>query len=300
MLIKFPKKLQNNTKSIEFIAYLWGICKKVTNEEIIWDITSTTIVYTNLLSAIGLILTRMEKRNNKIVVIIKPVDKEKIIINNKIINDIFHKYSYEHDKALQYLLFEDKDNYNRALLDEFLIFELKKLNLENYEKIKIIISEITANIKMHANPRQGAICSYLNHKEKKIYISICNIGKTFKQNIINVNDYSFENDIDAIRWAFKRLNTTRKNDTSGGIGLYLLRKYMFQINGQIEVVSGKHRALMYDYYNELDDNIFFIDEIKMKSFFRGVMITLKIDFIKSSDDNEKQEKIIKKINLYDF
>lgn len=297
MDIYFPRNLNSDRKGIEFISYLWGQCKKINNSTIIWDLSSTKILQTNILSVIGLILNRVKLRNNKVILRIKKNNKDETIADNYIISRLFHLYSYNHGDGLKYVYFDfDKNN-----LDVFLKDKLKELRLKDYEKLKIILSEMCANIKMHASPCEGSLCSYINIKENKLYISICNFGFTIKQNVELKNKYSFEDDGSAILWALKKLNTTREDNVSGGLGLYLLRKYMFEMNGEAEIVSGKYFvSLKENFYNNINVNHFFVDKEKMRSFFPGVMITIKIDFILLDNIDIKENNIINEINLCDI
>lgn len=293
MDIIFPKKLTSNKRGIEYISYLWGVCKSNKNSLIVWDLSRTKLVHTNLLSAIGLILKRVSN-HNKIILKLKNKDNCVMEINNNIIANIFHKYSFDHREGLRYVYFNFERGDSKQV-EELLIDKFRELNLKSYRELKVILSEMTANIYMHAKPSEGSICSYINSKDNKLYISICNFGKTIKQNICDQSEYDFNTDGQAILWALRKLNTTRKGYTSGGLGLYLLRKHISNLDGEIEIVSGKSMIkLKENMYSENDVNNFSYEHQEMKSFFTGVIITIKIDYIVeqyTTFDNIITEKI---------
>lgn len=299
MEIIFPKKLTSSKRGIEYISYLWGICKSNKNSLIVWDLSGTRLVHTNILSALGLILRRVSN-HNEVILRLKKKNNCVIEINKNIISRIFHKYSFDHRDGLKYVYFNFDSNEDSKKVEELLIDKFRKLNLKSYRDLKIILSEMTANIYMHANPSEGSICSYINLKDNKLYISICNFGKTIKQNICEQSEYNFDSDADAILWALRKLNTTRKGNTSGGLGLYLLRKNISNLNGEIEIMSGKSMIkLNENMYDENDVNNFSYESQEMKSFFTGVIVTIKIDYI--IDENITINNIItEKISLNDI
>lgn len=299
MEIIFPKKLTSSKRGIEFISYLWGMCKAIRNSIIVWDLTGTKLIHTNILSAIGLILKRVS-RHNEVVLKLKNENNQEVKINKNIISRIFHKYSFDHRDGLRYVYFNFENNEDSKAVEELLINKFRKLNLKGYNELKIILSEMTANIYMHANPSEGTICSYINLREDKLYISICNFGKTIKQNICEQSNYDFDDDKKAILWALRKLNTTRKGNTSGGLGLYLLRKTISNLDGEIEIMSGKSMIrLKENMYDENNVNNFSYKSEEMRSFFTGVIITMKIDNI--IEENALTNDIITdKISLNDI
>lgn len=299
MNVVFPRIIGTNKKGIEFICYLWGVCKKVKEKEIVWDCTNTTNIHTNTLSAIGLILKRMKSRRNKVLLKIKYKHKSPEIISEGIMETLFHKYSDKTAEGLSYFLWDHEKE--EDVIEDYLNITFKEIGLKNYSKLKILISEMSANIKMHAEPSEGSICSYVHLKDKNLYISICNFGMTIKQRVEKTNEYNFIDDGSAIVWALKRHNTTRKEETSGGLGLYLLRKYTSYIDGQADIVSGKCMInLEEDFYRELNENEFLYKEEGLKSFFPGVMITIKTKYELLEGKKNNREKIIGELNLSDI
>ncbi|BDC01930.1 MAG: hypothetical protein E7K00_04865 [Clostridium perfringens] len=293
MIIHFPRNLRTDKKGIEFLSFLWGVSKKNKNNTLYWNLKRTKKIETNLLSFLGLVLKRMDNRKNIIKLITKNNDGQVVIVNENILMFIFEKYSSHNNKLLQYKFLSEKES--KEDMNILLIGGLKEFNLLYYSDIKILLSEFIANIFMHATDREGSISGYITDKDE-ILISVCNMGKTIRQNIEEINKYKFLTDREAIVWALKKTNTTRKNEESGGLGLYLLRKYIFKIHAEAIIISGKSLVKLSgeNCFNELKVNdIYLEDDIEMKGFFPGTIITLKFK-------NEKNYMINNKIYLHEI
>lgn len=290
MIIHFPRNVLTDKKGIEFLSFLWGFSKKKRNSNIYWNLKHTKKIQTNLLSFLGLVLKRMDNRKNTIKLIVKDNMGNDIIIEQEILIFIFERYSSTKNKLLQYNFLSEKKS--RDDIDVLLIKKLKEFNLLYYSDIKMLLSEFIANIFMHTANGEGAIAGYITEKDE-ILFSVCNMGKTIKQNIEGINNYNFLNDREAIIWALKKTNTTRKDEESGGLGLYLLRKYIFKICAEAIVISGKSfiRLSGNNCFDELKVNDIYLDQdIEMQSFFPGTMMVLKFK-------NEKNYTINNKVYL---
>lgn len=289
MIINFPKSIATTKSGIEFLCFIWGMTKKMRDSIITWDLKYTKKLETNLLSFLGLILNRNYNHNNKIRIIIRDSSGKIFEYNDCIIERLFQKYSVLEYNAVQYRYL----NLNDANSDDnksFLNNELMDLNLEYNKEIKVLLSEFIANIDMHTDLKECAIAGYVDIKTMQIKFSICNMGRTIKQNIKEKNKYNFEADVQAIIWALKKTNTTRKKEESGGLGLYLLRKYLNNANGSGQVVSGKGLVKLEQGFYDRDNinNITLGDnqEIVMRSFFPGTIITINFKYIKSKESKE--------------
>ncbi|QAA31333.1 hypothetical protein [Clostridium manihotivorum] len=275
MVINFPKNLRTDKKGIEFLAFLWGVSKKIYKGRIIWNLKYTKKIETNLLSFLGLIARRMDSRNNIIEMVIRDSNGMTIKVSDNILTRLFKKYSSNKNKLLEYNFLDE--NNSKEEIEILLLKNLEELKLLYYSDIKILLSEFIANIFMHATDKEGSMSGYMTDKDD-ILISVCNIGRTIKQNIESVNEYKFLNDKDAILWALKKNNSTRNKEESGGLGLYLLRKYINKIDAEAYIISGKFFISLSgdNCFDENDVNKFYFkEEFEMKSFFPGNLITLK-------------------------
>lgn len=301
MKIDFPKNLIISKSGVEFLCLVWRITKKHRDQTIIWNFRYTKKLETNLLSFLGLILNRSYKHNNNIILIIKD-DYGKICrYNDDILEILFDKYSVLKNDAIKYRYLNLKSidiDYKKDILYKNIL----ELNLKYYKEVKILISEFIANINMHTKLKECAISGYLDINNKYLIFSICNMGKTIRQNIKESGSLEFESDTESIIWALKKTNTTRNYDESGGLGLYLLRKYLYEINGIGHIVSGRSIIeLEADFYNVNDvNNIILESENKIemdKCFFPGTLITIKVPYTFNRKINKSKVAKLKDFSL---
>ncbi len=296
MHFQFPKRLDTSNNGIEFIAYLWGKTKRLYGKSIYWDLKFTSKLETNLLCILGLILKRMNMKNNCVYLIVRDTNGKPITVSKDIIEMLFKKYSKYQFDVLKFMeIFEGIE------VNTFLNKQLKEIQLKEYSIIRQILSELITNVKMHAEPVEGAISAYIDESNKKIMFSICNIGKTIKQNIQEKLGYDFASDSDAVVWALKRTNTTRNEEEFGGLGLYLMRKYLSKIQGSIIIFSGKGAINLVDgFYNENNENDIYIDENKseLRSFCPGNIITLVFNYERT--EQKYIESYIEEVNLFEL
>lgn len=103
------------------------------------------------------------------------------------------------------------------------------------------IAELANNSHEHGGIDKAYFCGQYYPKISQLSFAISNLGITINENVTNRKpDLPNEGCLD---WIFKEGTTTRKDGTSGGQGLYELKKIVNNLKGNITVISG------YDYYN---------------------------------------------------
>lgn len=135
---------------------------------------------------------------------------------------------------------------------------------------------------MHTQDGYGFFSGYHNYKKNTLVFTIANYGITISDRIKQVRHMEFSDDYSAILWALKKNNSTRLEDESGGLGLYLLRKYVNELNREFVIISG-------NCYLEFDRMSFNIEndndiEVKRKeeisSSYQGTIITIEVPYKK--------------------
>ena len=276
-IISFPNYLEYNAEGVHFINSLHkhiveikeGV-KKRQPTYIVWDLSDTKHLDMKFLPIIGLLLNESVDFNAKFSYTILIYLHEEGYLNplstsfNKVTNAIAQKFSDINryvKETPKYILFERaSDNHQYYDYSTKLIYESIKSDL-SYEKNSALIrvvSELLANVKMHShNPRGAVVTQYIkiDNCTAELIISIGDLGPTFKEHIEKTTSYTFEDDKSAVLWALKKEHTSR-NDGMGGLGLYLLRKALSELNGELSIISGNgyfnFKAL--DYYHKCDPN----------------------------------------------
>lgn len=273
--IKFPTKLYSNYKSFNFFIRLDHIIDNNKDKMIILDLRETLYLDTNLLAILSYIIEKSNAKKINVSLYSKNSTTAKTL---RSMNDIFYQYSDNDNKTLYPRKIGIRyTNENESLL----LDDLQQLHLKDYDIIKTLLSELIANIKMHTIYREGTFCGYCNRKKNIVLFTIVNYDITIAKRLEQIRQMEFESDFDSIIWALKRTNTTRNDTESGGIGLYLLRKYIHKLNGKFIIISGSCYAEFDNrcYYPE-NENVIYCKQYKqMKKRYEGTIITLEIPFI---------------------
>ena len=287
MTISFPKRLINNVASYEFLINLNAVIQNTKKEEIVFDLSSTKTFDTNLLAILNCIVDESDKN----ITLIMP--KEKRYPKGKSIISIFNYYA--NDKRAFFKPRIVVGNSNVRETEDL----LKQIKLQNYDKLKVLLSEIIANIKMHVvntqNNTKGYVAASYDEQKNAIFVSVVNNSKTILEKL-NESKYEFNSDEDAIVWALKKHNSTRDSSESGGIGLYLLRKYTSELKANTIIVSGNTYMEINDLsYDEQNENNIWVSVSKaISKSFKGTIVTIAFPYEieKSTDDRYIKSSLV--------
>lgn len=285
--ISFPREVMNNQRSFEFLMGKMQFLKKIEKKQVIFDFEYTRYFETNLLVVISFIFEELENRENSILVKLR---KQNLLQGAKALNKIFSYYSVDKRPLLKVRRI---GIYNNRETEDVLVKYLKEINLKEYDVVKILISELFANIKMHTETKEGFFAAYISKRNNELIISVSNTDITIRQKLYKARQIEFNNDIEAITWALKKSNSTRDDDESGGLGLYLLRKYVAQINGRCMIISGSG-FVEFDsgsYNKEQENLIFYTNNGELEYAYSGNMITLFVPYNTKSKDEKTNQRL---------
>ena len=236
LIISCQKILTNSTETYQFLIEIRRIILKTEKKCILLDMSNTKIFETNLLVFYNLFIDEALNLNKEIIVLMPNNAKYK---GSKILVMLFKYYAQDKRSFFKPRLIVGNKNVRET--EDVLIKYLKGLNLEHYNTIKTLISELIANIKMHVQrvdeTTRGYLSAAYSIEEGCMIVSIANNSHTIRS-ALKIKNYEFDSDINAIIWTLKKSNSTRDDGESGGIGLYLLRKYLQKLNAKATLVSG--------------------------------------------------------------
>lgn len=170
-----------------------------------------------------------------------------------------NKYAKNFNKKYLYLSLEDKyktyiefTTMKKDAEDAFYIIEK---NIKNKNRINFndnlqssfisLVGELANNSYEHGKTEKAHFCGQYYPEENKLSFSISNLGDTIVENVKRkIPNFSNE---ECLKWIFELGTTTRKDGTSGGQGLYELKRVVSALKGNITLISGN------DYYN-IDKN----------------------------------------------
>lgn len=293
MVYLINEQLHNSIDSYKYMLNIYSQINSISTYDanIIFDFSKTKIFACNFLSIIAIIINSAEQRNISVAIKLPNDNKQ---ITSSIPIKCFNYYA-NHKKSF----FKPRliiGNSNPKEVEDLLTKYLIESGIKDYSKLQTLLSELIANIKMHVITHvkncYGYIASYVMPQEQMLYITIVNDGKSIKEILAN-NKIIFDNDEDALRWALKKTNSTRKDDESGGLGLYLLRKYTYELNGSIIICSGSSIVCMDKncYTPDNENEILFQINDQLLSYFHGTAITICIPYVESLNTDYETEAI---------
>ena len=296
LFIDCPKQLKNSFKTYSFLLQAQIKMQKFSEKIIMWNMSNTKVFDVNFLSVMYFIFEE-QWRNGKDIFAYLP---NKVAYNGKnILLSIFNYYAEDKRSFFKPRQISTK---NIRETEDVLLKYLKKLELEKYDIIKTLISEIFANIKMHTENKVGYITGQYCKEENVIIVSIANADYSIARQLEMKRGMIFEDDASALLWTLKKSNSTRDELETGGLGLYLLRKYIYQLEGSAAILSGKcYLEFDGECFNPNAENAIIIKEQqKIIEEFQGTIITLTIPYVVKKKDSVKKRAEIKNINLLDM
>lgn len=271
MIISIPNDIKSDYQGYNSILRWLSNYSDISNSELVFDFNNVLFLQANLSALIGTIFEILESKNNKIKLINFNTGVETILRKNEFLIPFGHKKIIDnYDTAIIYKKFKPNDDIG---FNEYIKTQL--LNKSEFPSHSEILGrEITKNIfEIYENARTHGKCDFIhtcgqffpNTKNKLLNFTIVDKGVNIKQNV----SHFLKKDIiasDAIEWAMKKGNTTKTGNTSGGLGLSLIFKFINLNKGSIQIVSS-------DGYYEYSNG----KEVKkqLDSIFEGTIVNIK-------------------------
>lgn len=246
--IKFPKYIKNDIETISFLNEL--LSDK--NKEMHYYMSEIKVFEASIIPYFHSINMQLYKTHDNIF-----YDK----INDEIeISFLKNNYAKKFNKK-KYLNLSLEDVY-KTIIDFTIIkkdnegaFYIIEKNIKNKDLINFndnlqssfisLVGELANNSYEHGKTEKAYFCGQYYPEENKLSFSISNLGDTIVENVKRkIPNFSNKK---CLKWIFELGTTTRKDGTSGGQGLYELKRVVSALKGNITLISGN------DYYN-IDKN----------------------------------------------
>ena len=296
MAEKYSDIICPDTMSTDFDTYnfLLEQAKKVRDSKsaiiYVWNFSDTTKLETSILAFLASLFEELRKRDKGIVVRIKG----KLFINFDY--SILELYNYYTNDNRAFFKVRHIGKSYKDDTENIQTKYIKNLKLVENERVKLLISELIANINMHTKQHSGIISAY-NKRNTELVITITNSDVTIAENINKHLPLKLKSDYEAIMWALKKTNSTDNSNRSGGLGLYLLRKLINLLNGRFSILSGKC-YLLFDgsSYDETDeDKINYIEYKQLSNSYSGNVFDLYLPY--TVGDSVEQTSAIRDVDL---
>lgn len=245
-MIKYslPQFIKTDYDGYLELVKMYQRLKNYSNEEIEIDFCNVKWFEANLCAVLGAIETILNEKNNNIKYEHLSKAINNILFRNGFIGDypIFNR-DFSTDTVVSFQRFEPhQDNaFNEYILTELLSkSDFPKHSQLLGKKISESIFEIFENARTHGKCNFIHTCGqyYPRKTPARLDITIVDIGQTIHK---NVNDYFSDptkiySAHEAIAWAVKYGNTTKRNRT-GGLGLSLILDFIQKNDGVIQIIS---------------------------------------------------------------
>ena len=271
--IIFPKNIINNFEIIKFFNSLLDDPEK----EILYRMRSVSFFEASMVIYFHSINMQLYKTHDNIFYDNINKEIEAFFLKNK--------YAKNFNKKYLDLELEDKNKtfveFTTLLKDDEGAFYIIERNIKNKKLINFnnelqneflsLVGELTNNSHEHGKTEKAYFCGQYYPKINKLSFSISNLGNTIVNNVKNKN-LNLSNE-KCMEWIFELGTTTRKDGTSGGQGLFELKKIVQKLKGNITVISGN------DYYNISSNGNTKYETLKNK--YKGTTFIIDINYNRS-------------------
>ena len=220
----------------------------------------------NLCSVLGSIVDKFSESLNS--VNFMPSDNIQIILQK---NSFLSQFGYSslsdtYHTTIKYLKLKTTDGrfFSDYVENQLLIREeFPTMSDAVHEKISQSIYEMFVNAQIHSETSHIYTCGQYFPARNTLDFTIVDTGIGFAGRIKKNFDLEISSK-EAIIWSLKDGNTTKK-DVSGGIGLALLKEFISQNNGKIQIITGNS---LYQMSNRIEDFL------TLDNFFDGTIINM--------------------------
>lgn len=249
--------MENETKTIQMqnlhtsfsshneLAHLFSDIQNFHGKQLILEFGNTTFLSANQFAVLGCILSHFKKRNyeTEIVFLHVPVKLQSVMR----VNGFGKHFNFEplpdiHNTAIPYKIFDVSqiDEFEKYILMEiFNRNDLPQMSTLVREQIIDNILEIFNNVKEHTNSNKLYTCGQFFPSKALLYFTITDSGETIPYNVSSfLKERQIQITSSTLEWAMQSGNSTRRSDSPGGLGLYLLSDFINLNEGELYIVSG--------------------------------------------------------------
>ncbi|KTD49844.1 hypothetical protein Lrub_0286 [Legionella rubrilucens] len=243
--IQLPKILlsdiRHDKSGFEELTNLYAKAKEYTFETIQIDMNTTAWLDADMCSSFGAILYHVTSNLNNVDLVNLQPQVESILLKNRFLSHYGKKSIVDSWKTtIKYRHFDVKDGRSFAeyVESEFIDRdEVPKMSIGLKKKFKESIFEIFSNSVLHSKTKLGIFtCGQFFPKRNSLNFSISDLGIGIRTNIKESIGINLQAD-EAIVWATRGSNTTKKGEIPGGLGLKLLCEFIDLNGGRIQIVS---------------------------------------------------------------
>ena len=210
-------------------------------DDVTIDMKATHWFDADMCAAFGAILYILGGNLNTVNLINIPPDIERILSKNGFLSHYGKEKIPDHWKTtISYKRFDvEDDRYFAGYIENELIHrsEIPSMSMGLLKKFRESIFEIFSNAVLHSRTKLGIFsCGQHFPNRNKLDFTVADLGVGIRRNIEDFMGYKLSSE-QAIEWATKGTNTTKRGNVPGGLGLKLLCEFIDLNKGCIRIVS---------------------------------------------------------------
>jgi anti-anti-sigma regulatory factor len=235
----FPKQINSDLSGYNVFIDFYIQTNDLSFDEVILDFSKTTWFDANLAAILGAILNKIRGELNTIAIQNMKPQIQDILRKNQFLSSFGTSKIDYYRTTVKYKKFKtSEDKFFKEYLDNELLVKKAMPYLSSLlrKKINESIFEIYNNAKIHGRCLYIFSCGQYFPKKNKLNFTIVDLGTTIKKNV----EAYLKKEIsgrDAIVWAVKEGNTTKKDNIPGGLGLSLINEFLKMNQGTIQIIS---------------------------------------------------------------
>lgn len=258
MTIVLPEEIRSNADGMLGLAKVFHVCSSCIDSEIRFDCSQLNFFDAGLCAILGVILAKMRTAGKRLSVDGRVVMIDMFKANNfyefgikgnkgekpeieriGFIDKLFFPYwNYENDEAKAFI-----KEYARPFLS---LKYVPEMTVAVQDRMLDSMGELFNNAKIHAESSEGVfVCGKYSPKRGRLSFTIADAGIGFRERL--VRDIRYDGtDLEAIEWAVSKKNTVRCSGIPGGLGLKLLKEFIYLNRGRLSITSGRGHWEMND------------------------------------------------------
>lgn len=264
--------IHHDFEGFQALAQFYAQTRDCLFDEILIDMSQVSWLDADMCAAFGAILYSISDNVNSINLINIPENVEKILSKNGFLSNYGrNRIPDTWGSTIPYRRFDVKDDrYFASYIEEEFVSrsEMPRMSPGLVKKFRESVFEIFSNAVIHSHTKLGIFsCGQYFPKRETLDFSVADLGVGIRKNISDNlrRDLSAE---EAIDWATKGANTTKRGPIPGGLGLKILCEFIKLNEGRLQIVSDEG-------YWSLGKNG--VRKMPLETPFPGTVVTIEMD-----------------------
>lgn len=242
-MIHYLTDLKSNFSGFAALATLWNAAAPIEQSKLELDFSRCQWFDANMSAALAAVLARVADRFNGIEIVKVRPATESILRRNGFLT----QFGYLPDNGTTHtaipfrrLRHNDAGRFEDHLSEHLAGSKgIPEMTAGFGRQFKMSLFEIFENARHHSRSRLGTfVCGQFFPTGQRLDILIADAGVGIPQNVQDFLETEIS-DEDALAWALRSGNTTKRGALPGGVGLKFLKDFVVRNGGALDIASGR-------------------------------------------------------------